>query len=385
MEGDWRVSGRVLIVTNDFPPRQGGIETFVATIADGLADRVVVYTSHTPGEEAADAARPYPVVRDHSRVLLPTPPTRATMQRLMRRHGCDRVLFGAAAPLGLLGNAARRSGACRVVGMTHGHELWWARVPPSRVLLRRIARRCDALTYLAEYTRRAIADAVGPDTARLVRMPPGVDSTAFVPAYEEVRQRERARWGVGDDVPLVLCLSRLTPRKGQDTLIRALPEVRRLVPGTVALIVGDGPARDRLERLVGEVGLPPDAVVFTGGVAHEQTPAFYAAADVFAMICRDRRRGLEVEGLGIVFLEAQAAGLPVVVGRSGGAVDTVRDGVTGLVVDPLDPGAVATALVGLLGDPERARAMGAAGRAWVSENWGWDSVHATVRDLLALD
>ena len=376
--------GRVLIVTNDFPPRQGGIETFVATIADGLAGQVVVYTSHTPGAAAADAARPYPVVRDHSRVLLPTPPTRATMQRLMRLHGCDRVLFGAAAPLGLLGEAARRSGAGRVVGMTHGHELWWARVPPSRVLLRRIARRCDALTYLADYTRQAIAEAVGPDT-RLVRMPPGVDSSAFVPAHAEVRQRERARWGIGDDVPVVLCLSRLTPRKGQDTLIRALPEVRRRVPRTVALIVGDGPARDRLERLVGEVGLPPDAVVFTGGVAHEQTPAFYAVADVFAMICRDRRRGLEVEGLGIVFLEAQAAGLPVVVGRSGGAVDTVRDGVTGFVVDPLDPRAVATAIVDLLGDPDRARAMGAAGRAWVAEHWGWDSVHATVRDLLELD
>jgi phosphatidylinositol alpha-1,6-mannosyltransferase len=379
------VSGRVLIVTNDFPPRQGGIETFVATIADGLADRVVVYTSRTPGEEEADAARPYPVVRDHSRVLLPTPPTRATMQRLMRQHGCDRVLFGAAAPLGLLGGAARRGGATRVVGMTHGHELWWARLPPSRLLLRRIARLCDALTYLAEYTRLAIAEAVGPDAAQLVRMPPGVDSTAFVPAYAEVRQRERARWGIADDVPVVLCLSRLTPRKGQDTLIRALPEVRRRVPGTVALIVGDGPARDRLERLVGEVGLSPDAVVFTGGVAHEQTPAFYATADAFAMICRDRRRGLEVEGLGIVFLEAQAAGLPVVVGRSGGAVDTVRDGVTGFVVEPLDPGAVATALVDLLGDPDRARAMGAAGRAWVTENWGWDRVHATIRDLLALD
>jgi phosphatidyl-myo-inositol dimannoside synthase len=380
------VSGRVLIVTNDFPPRQGGIETFVATIADALADRVVVYTSHTPGQEPADRSRQYPVVRDRSRVLLPSVPTQATMTRLMRDHGCDRVLFGAAAPLGLLGKAARRAGAARVVGITHGHELWWARVPLPRLLLRRIATRCDSLTYLGEHTRKVIADAVGPQAAkRLVRMPPGVDSSAFVPAHRDVRQRVRARYGIADDVPVVLCLSRLTPRKGQDTLIRAMPEVRRHVPDAVAMLVGDGPARDRLERLVGEVGLPPQAVVFTGGVAHSETPEFYAAADAFAMICRDRRLGLEVEGLGIVFLEAQAAGLPVVVGRSGGAVDTVRDGETGFVVDPLDPQAAAGALVDLLGHPGRARAMGAAGRQWVRSDWGWDRVHSTVRELLALD
>jgi phosphatidyl-myo-inositol dimannoside synthase len=180
----------------------------------------------------------------------------------------------------------------------------------------------------------------------------------------------------------VVCVSRLVPRKGQDVLIRALPEIRRRVPGTVLLCVGGGPDEPRLRRLAAEVGVAQD-VVLTGAVPVEELPAHYDAGTVFAMPCRSRHAGLEVEGLGIVFLEASASGLPVVAGRSGGSPDAVRHGETGLVVDGTSTTQVAGAVAGLLQDPDRARAMGAAGRDWVQREWRWDVLAARLRALLA--
>jgi phosphatidylinositol alpha-1,6-mannosyltransferase len=373
----------VLIVTNDFPPRQGGIETFVATIAGGLpADQVVVYTSRMPGSDATDAALPYPVLRDPTPMLVPTPAVRRRVTDAFAAHGCDRVLFGAAAPLGLLASPLRAVGARRVVGITHGHELWWARVPGPRGLLRRIGDDCDTLTYLADYTRAAIAEALSPAAAnRLRRMPPGVDITTFTPCLDG--RPVRQQFGIAADARVLACISRLTPRKGQDTLIRAWPRVLAQVPAAVLLITGTGEDQTRLRQLATRLGVT-HAVRFAGGVPHAQTPGHFAAADVFGMICRDRRAGLEVEGLGIVFLEAAACGLPVIVGRSGGAVDTVVDGSTGFVVDPTDVDAVAAAAVRLLGDPGLAQRMGAAGRAWVEQEWTWEHVHTTIRELLDL-
>jgi len=376
-----------MIVTNDFPPRQGGIETFVATIAGGLpADQVVVYTSRTRGQERYDARLPYPVVRDPTSMLVPSPLVRRRVIEAFRAHGCDRVIFGAAAPLGLLAGPLRAAGAERIVGITHGHELWWARVPVARRVLRRIGSGCDALTYLGEYTHRVIAGALTPDAAeRMVRMPPGVDTSVFRPATggdDDERQRLRAQWGVDADGPVLICVGRLTPRKGQDTLVAAWPEVVAAVPA--ARLVITGPGDDRALRSSAERLGVADRIVFTGGVPHAQTPAFFAAADVFASPCRDRHAGLEVEGLGIVFLEASACGLPVIVGRSGGAVDTVFDGRTGVVVDPTDVRAVAASAIDLLGDPARAAAMGRAGREWVEREWTWRHVHDTVARLLDL-
>ncbi len=376
-----------MIVTNDFPPRQGGIETFVATIAGGLpADQVVVYTSRTRGQERYDARLPYPVVRDPTSMLVPSPLVRRRVIEAFRAHGCDRVIFGAAAPLGLLAGPLRAAGAERIVGITHGHELWWARVPVARRVLRRIGSGCDALTYLGEYTHRVIAGALTPDAAeRMVRMPPGVDTSVFRPATggdDDERQRLRAQWGVDADGPVLICVGRLTPRKGQDTLVAAWPEVVAAVPA--ARLVITGPGDDRALRSSAERLGVANRIVFTGGVPHAQTPAFFAAADVFASPCRDRHAGLEVEGLGIVFLEASACGLPVIVGRSGGAVDTVFDGRTGVVVDPTDVRAVAASAIDLLGDPARAAAMGRAGREWVEREWTWRHVHDTVARLLDL-
>ncbi|MFG3509885.1 glycosyltransferase family 4 protein [Streptomyces sp. NPDC047821] len=342
-------------------------------------DRVVVYTSAEAGAAAHDAGLAYPVVRDRARMLLPTPRVSARAAALAREHDCDSVWFGAAAPLGLMaGRLRREAGVRRLVATTHGHEVWWARTPGARALLRRIGTGVDAVTCLGASTRGPIGAALGPD-ARLARLVPGVDAGVFRPGGDPGPVRRRH--GLGD-APVVLCAARLVPRKGQDTLIRALPTVRARVPGTRLLLVGSGPYERRLRRLAAEHGVT-GAVVFAGGHPHAALPPFYAAADVFAMPCRSRKRGLEVEGLGIVYLEAAAAGLPVLVGDSGGAPDAVRDGETGHVVDGRDAGAVAEGLLRLLTDRRAAAAMGEKGREWVRTEWGWDRTYDTLAALLA--
>ncbi|CAL9566112.1 glycosyltransferase family 4 protein [Streptomyces sp. enrichment culture] len=367
-----------LIVTNDFPPRQGGIETFVHAMATRLpGGDVVVYTSSEPGAAAYDATLPFPVVRDPARMLLPTPRVARRAVEIARRHGCDRVWFGAAAPLAAMAPALRHGGARRVVATTHGHEIWWARTPGARRVLRRVGDHVDVVTYLGEYTHRRIAPALGP-RARLVRLVPGVDTAAFRPAPGAARE-VRERHGIGDR-KVVLCVSRLVARKGQDTLIRALPGIRRAVPDAVLVIVGGGPDEERLRALARRYA--DGHVVFAGGLEHASTAPYYAAADVFAMPCRTRKAGLEAEGLGIVFLEAAASGLPVVAGDSGGAPDAVLDGVTGTVVDGRDARAVAGAVSALLRDPARAGAMGEAGRAWVDGHWSWDASAERLARLL---
>jgi phosphatidylinositol alpha-1,6-mannosyltransferase len=190
----------------------------------------------------------------------------------------------------------------------------------------------------------------------------------------------RARYGLTGR-PVIVCVSRLVPRKGQDMLIRALPAIRRRVPGTALLLVSGGPYRKRLERLAAEQGVASD-VVFTGSVPWAELPAHYSAGDVYAMPCRTRAAGLDVEGLGIVYLEASATGLPVVAGDSGGAPDAVLDGETGYVVGGRDVAALADRLAGLLSDPARAKAMGAAGRAWVEREWRWEKQAARMATLL---
>jgi phosphatidylinositol alpha-1,6-mannosyltransferase len=372
---------RTLVVTNDFPPRAGGIQAFVAALATRLpAGSVVVYTSDWKGSAAYDATLPFPVVRHPGSVLLPTPSVLRRARELTAAHSCDSVWFGAAAPLGLMAEGLRRSGIERIVASTHGHEVGWARLPVARQALRRIGSGCDVVTYLGDYTRSRLAPALGPHP-RLVQLPSGVDTETFRPD-PQARAEIRARYGFGSDQPVLVCVSRLVERKGQDQLIRALPAVRQQVPGAALLIVGGGPDRDRLTRLVRESGVEGQ-VVLTGSVPWAELPAHYAAGDVFAMPCRSRRAGLEVEGLGIVFLEASATGLPVVAGNSGGSPDAVLEGRTGEVIDGRDLTALSTSLAGLLKDPARAALMGAAGRVWVQQSWTWEGFAARLRDELS--
>ncbi|GGP41352.1 glycosyltransferase family 4 protein [Saccharothrix coeruleofusca] len=372
---------RTLLVTNDFPPRPGGIQAYLHALATRLPDLVVYAPSwHSPAgsHPEFDAAQPFPVVRHPGTLMLPTPDVLRRAEDVMRAERCEAVWFGAAAPLALLAPRLRQAGAQRVVASTHGHEVGWSMLPGARQALRRIGSTVDVVTYVSRYTRSRFAAAFGP-MAALEHLPSGVDIDVFAPdagAREEIR----ARYGLGDR-PVVVCVSRLVPRKGQDVLVRALPEIRRRVPGAALLLVGGGPYRDRLRALARSVGVADD-VVLTGSVPWAELPAHYNAGDVFAMPCRTRGRGLDVEGLGIVYLEASATGLPVVAGRSGGAPETVRDGVTGHVVDGREVAEVADAVAGLLADPGTAAKMGRAGREWVSTQWRWDTLATRLTHLL---
>ncbi|GAA1968942.1 glycosyltransferase family 4 protein [Kitasatospora viridis] len=377
---------KTLIVTNDFPPRPGGIQRFVHSMAlRQPADEIVVYASSwRDGEETArfDAEQPFRVIRDPATMLLPNPRTARRAARILRDERCEAVWFGAAAPLGLLAPALRRAGARRLVGMTHGHEAAWAQLPGSRQMLRKVGEATDALTYLGEYTRTRIAGALGPGPAtRMVHLPPGVDERVFHPGSGGAAVRERL--GLTDR-PVVVCVSRLVPRKGQDTLIAALPRVLAAEPDAVLLIVGGGPYLPALRRLAERLKVA-SSVVFTGEVPWSELPAHYGAGDVFAMPCRTRRGGLDVEGLGMVYLEASATGLPVLAGDSGGAPDAVREGETGYVVPGRSPERVAERLVRLLGDRALRERLGAAGRAWVEAEWRWELLAARLRGLLRTD
>ncbi|RZU77284.1 phosphatidylinositol alpha-1,6-mannosyltransferase [Micromonospora kangleipakensis] len=371
---------RTLLVTNDFPPRPGGIQSFVHHLAVRQpAGSVVVYASSWRGAEKFDADQPFEVVRERTRVLLPTPLIARRAAKLARAYDCDTVWFGAAAPLGLLAaGLRRRAGIRRAVALTHGHEVGWAALPGARAALRRIGRGVDVTTYLGEYTRVRLARVLDGVTD-LRRLAPGVDVETYHPSVDG--EPVRVRLGLADR-PVVVCVSRLVPRKGQDMLIRAMPEIRRRVPDAALLIVGGGPYRATLEKLARQTGVERE-VVFTGSVPSAELPAHYAAGDVYAMPCRTRNRGLDVEGLGIVYLEASATGLPVVAGDSGGAPDAVREGETGYVVRGRDVAQLADRVATLLADRDLARQLGAAGRAWVEREWRWETQAQRMAALLA--
>jgi phosphatidylinositol alpha-1,6-mannosyltransferase len=368
-----------LIVTNDFPPRRGGIQSFVHALATRLpADTVTVYAPAWEGAAAFDAAQPFPVIRHPTSLMLPVPAVARRAAAIAREHGCESVLFGAAAPLGLITPALRKAGVTRAVAITHGHEAGWAALPGARALLRKIGDEVDVVTYLGEYFRARLSRVLSPAAARrMVQLAPGVDMSFFHPGSGGGEVRERL--GLGDR-PVVTCVSRMVPRKGQDTLIGAWPRVRAEVPGAVLLLVGDGPYAPALKRRAHRLGVGGD-VVFTGPVPHSELPGYYDAANVFAMPCRTRRAGLDVEGLGLVYLEASATGLPVIGGDSGGAPDAILDGESGYVVRGVS--ALTARIAELLNDPARARAMGEKGLAWVDREWRWDIAAARLTALLA--
>lgn len=377
---------RVLLVTNDFPPRRGGIQSYLHQLVGHLVatgdHTLTVYAPKWKGcEEFDEDARisGYRVVRHPTTLMLPGPGVDDRMRELIAGDDIASVWFGAAAPLALLAPRARSAGAGRVIASTHGHEVGWSMLPVARSALRRIGDGSDVVTYISRYTRNRFASAFGPGAA-LEHLPPGVDTDRFVPD-PAARAEMRSRYGLGER-PVIVCLSRLVPRKGQDMLIRALPAIREQVDGAALVIVGGGPYLATLHRLARQAGIT-EHVTFTGGVPGAELPAHHAMADVFAMPCRTRGAGLDVEGLGIVYLEASATGVPVVAGRSGGAPETVQDGVTGLVANGSDLDEISTAVAEILTDPDRAAQMGAAGRRWAVDNWQWRTQAARLAKLLA--
>ena len=371
---------RTLIVTNDFPPRVGGIQSFIHSVAVRQPEgSVVVYASDHPGAAAFDADQPFPVIRHPTGLLLPTLSARRRIVAALVKHRCTAVWFGAAAPLGLLAPHLRRAGAERIVASTHGHEVGWVMLPVGRQAMRRIGSGCDVMTYLGEYTRGRLTRALG-TAATLRRLAPGVDPQQFHPGVDG--KAVRTRYGL-DDRAVIVCVSRLVPRKGQDALIRALPRIgsRLRMPRCFSSATQSVRSLRWLQLLAAREGVA-DHVIFAGGVPGDQLAEYYAAGDLFAMPCRTRLLGLDVEGLGIVYLEASAVARAVIAGESGGAPEAVREGESGYVVNGRDPTAVAAQIVGLLADAAERERLGRAGRRWVEQAWTWDVAAAQLHSLL---
>jgi phosphatidylinositol alpha-1,6-mannosyltransferase len=368
---------RTLLVTNDFPPRVGGVQQYVERLVAGLpSDRVAVLAPVWPGWPEHDAAQPYPIERWPEQFVWPTRDLERRVLALASDIRAEVVLFGHGFPLPWIAPGLAGRGIPSVA-LTHGAEVWIARTPGLAAAQRRGLRACRAVTAVSSHTGELMRSALG-DRPPLTVLYPGVDIERFAPTVDGRSVRER--FGLGDR-PLVVCVSRLVPRKGQDVLIEAMRSVRTRIPDAALLLVGDGPERDALERAANTE--PSGAVVLAGEASPEDLPACYAAADVFAMPCRSRFAGLEVEGLGIVFLEAAACGKPVVAGRSGGADEAIVDEQTGLLVEGGEPKAVALALVRLLEDAALAQRMGAAGRARVEAEFTWQRSSESLAGILA--
>jgi len=356
---------RALLVTNDFPPRIGGVQQYEWNLVRQLpADRVAVLAPRWPGWREHDRDQAFAVHRWPVRFMWPTSELARRIRSLVREHHSDVVVFGQGLPLPLIGPGLSARGVPYVV-LTHGVELWMSRVPASRVVLARALGAASEVTATSGYTAAAVRRAV-PSGVGVTVLTPGVDDRRFSPQVDGGAVRESL--GL-EDRPVVLCVSRLVARKGQDVLIRGTAALRQIVPETTLVIAGGGPYRPRLEALARES--PPGSVVFAGEVSDAELPSWYGACDAFAMPCRSRWGGLEVEGFGIVFLEAAAAGKAAVAGRSGGAEEAVVDGETGVLVEGREPKAVALAVARLLQHRDLASAMGAAGRARVEREFAW--------------
>jgi len=377
------VSSPVLFVTNDFGPRAGGIETFVI----GLIERrpfgqTIVYTSAQSGSEEYDQAWKsdfgVTVIRDRAKILLPTPRVARNLARIIKESNIQVAAFGAAAPLGLLSASMKRAGIQRTLALTHGHEVWWAKVFPFNRALRRIGTTVDSLTYLGEFTQQVISQSLSKAAgAQMVKIAPGIDVDHFTPQDASQLRRELKL----ENKRVIVSVGRLVHRKGQDHLIQSLPEILKSVPDAHVLMVGQGPYLSHLKKLVARHNVA-EHVSFIGRIQYAQLPQYICAGDVFAMPSRSRFFGLEVEGLGIVYLEASACGLPVIAGSSGGAPDAVLNGVTGFVVDGQNNQEIAAAAITLLSDIDGAKKMGAAGREWIIENWRWEIWSQRFNELL---
>jgi len=367
------MAAKTLFITNDFGPRAGGIETFVHGLIERLPkDSVIVYTSAQPESSQFDAEwlQEYgvEVIRDRSKILLPTPQVIKICQKIIIDRKITRVAFGAAAPLGVMARAMRRAGAQKIIALTHGHEVWWAKVMPFSLAIRFMSKEMDAITYLGSYTKGEISRALNKnDKAKLVQIAPGIDVDHFIPTDSS---QLRAEYGLTDK-SVIISVGRLVHRKGQDKLIASLPAIKAAVPNVHLVLIGVGPYQKHLEKLALKLKVS-NCVTFIGRINYAELPRYICLGDIFAMPSRSRFFGLEVEGLGIVYLEASACGLPVVGGKSGGAPDAVLAGETGFVVDGTNTLEISEACIELLNNPELSELMGAAGRAWIIENWRWD-------------
>ena len=367
-----------LLVTNDFPPKVGGIQSYLFELWSRLdPDRFEVLTHAEAGSARFDAAQGFRVHRTTSQMLLPTRRLRTEIDHLAATMGASLVVLDPALPVGALGPSL----AVPYALVLHGAEVAVpARLPIVAPRLRATIERAALIIAAGGYPlaeARRLARRLPP--VQLV--PPGVDSSRFRPQDLEVSRAVRRRFALPAEGPLVLSVSRLVPRKGMDVLIEAAARLASTRPGLTVAIVGTGRDEKRLKRLIEKTSAP---VRLLGHVADADLPALTASADVCAMLCRDRWMGLEQEGFGIVFLEAAAARVACVAGRSGGAGDAVIDGETGLVVDrPGDVVAAAQGLARLLDDAGLRDRLASAGRDRAVRGFDYDLLSGTLASALA--
>ena len=357
---------RHLLVTNDFPPKVGGIQNYLWELWRRLPpDDVVVHTTPYRGSATFDAQQPFTVIRSREPWLLPGPHLVRRVNRLAKRHDADLVVIDPALPAGLVGPRLDLPYAVVV----HGAEVAIpGRLPGVRRLLRNVLDSAAGVIAAGGYPALECERALGRHLPAFV-IPPGVDIERFRPASRHERGLLRSRLGLRPEAPTVVSVSRLVPRKGMDTLVQAAALLAARGRDLQVVIAGDGRDRGRLRSLAARTGAP---VRLVGRLGDDDVAALLGCADVFAMLCRTRWRGLEQEGFGIVYLEAAAAGVPQVAGRSGGAHEAVANGETGLVLDPATPGAAAEAIGALLDDGERRAAMGAAARQRAATSFSYD-------------
>lgn len=342
---------------------------------------LVIYTSSQKGSVEFDrqlfekfGAR---VIRDRAKILLPTPRITKRAIKILKNEAIIRVWFGAAAPLALMANALRKSGVSNIVALSHGHEVWWAKIPIFKQLLKKIISDVNYFGYLGNFTKSQIMK-VSNEVEKMVQISPGIDTDHFSPKSASAQLIAKYRL---EGRRVIICVARLVHRKGQDQLIAAMPKIVESHPDAILLLVGVGPIKQMLENSARQLRIT-HKIVFTGRVSHNELPDYLAISEIFAMPVRSRFLGLEVEGLGIVYLEASACGKPVVVGNSGGATDAVLDGVTGLLVEASKVDEISNAICKLLDDPVKAKQMGQAGRDWVVANWQMSSWSKKFNQLL---
>ena len=348
---------RHLLVTNDFPPKIGGIQNYLWELWRRLPpDDVVVYSTPHANAEAFDAAQPFTVIRSREPWLLPHPLLARRVDQLASNFDVDLVILDPAVPVGLIGPHLDLPYGV----VLHGAEVTIpGRIPGIRSLLNRVLGGAVGVIAAGGYPAQQGERSLGRSLPVSIIVP-GVDTGRFVPLDHEDKQAARSTLGLPTEGPLVVSVSRLVPRKGMDTLIQASVEIRRTHRDVCVAIAGVGRDQKRLSSLIARLDAP---VKLLGRVETDDLSLLYGCGDVFTMLCRSRWGGLEQEGFGIVFVEAAAAGVAQVAGRSGGAHEAVVNGETGLIVDdPSDAGAAAKAISQLLGDDELRHAMAQASR-----------------------
>lgn len=359
---------RLLVVTNDFPPTVGGIENYIYSLVKRWPpDEVIVVTRDVQGSEAFDAGQPFEIHRLETETLMPSSELVRRLKELVKHRSIDAVHFPSSLPLGLMGNKLDRPYALSV----HGGEFRLAsRLPVVRHLLKHVCGGASLILPESSFASRLVRDLIG-ESAVVSTVTCGVDADRYgkgvAPAVE-----------LGAQGPVIVCVSRLVPRKGPRTLIRCLPAVHRAHPKVHLLIVGGGPDLDALKKLAAHYRVT-GSVTFAGPQPWDKIPSYYSAGDIFALPTRSRFLGTETEGLPLVFVEAAAASLPLIGGDAGGVSDAVRDGKTGFLVDGSIPRQTAEAVIRLLDEPELLQCMGAAARQMVEGEFTWDAIAGTYR------